>query len=532
MKNGAGFSRRSFLKTILWGGLALPFLTYCQTKAKDWLVQITGTNHVLGHRLWAKNFPAPTETLQTSVLIMGGGISGLSAARYLKQNGQDDFLIFDLESTIGGNSRYGENHFSKYPMGAHYLPIPNREDKELIAFLFENGMYKGDDENGKPIFDDYQLVFPKDERYFFKNRWVSDFPQVDLVSESAAVELKSFQKLVHTYKTMRDDDGKYWFTIPIVAASTCDEVKLLESMTFKKWLSDNDFKSEELLWYLNYACKDDYGLGIDYVSAWAGLHYFCARKNNWASEGDDRVFTWPEGNGRLVEYLKKHSEGKIHVKHLVYDVLLKENHKVEVLVYDAERNRSKRIICDKVICAGPQFVNSFLFKGRSENNLNYVPWLLATLTLRPEFGVNEELAWDNVIYGKDGLGYIYDQHQNLGQNIGPKVITYYRSFSGSNVKTERRILLAMSEKELLNLVLEDLKVAHPMIEDYILDVEFNKIGHAMIAPIPNFIFSESLQDLRKPIDNRIFFAHSDLSGISIFEEAFHQGISAAKQVLS
>jgi hypothetical protein len=32
----------------------------------------------------------------------------------------------------------------------------------------------------------------------------------------------------------------------------------------------------------------------------------------------------------------------------------------------------------------------------------------------------------------------------------------------------------------------------------------------------------------KDIDNKIFFAHTDLSGISIFEEAFHQGIVLKK----
>jgi hypothetical protein len=30
----------------------------------------------------------------------------------------------------------------------------------------------------------------------------------------------------------------------------------------------------------------------------------------------------------------------------------------------------------------------------------------------------------------------------------------------------------------------------------------------------------------------LFFAHTDLSGVSIFEEAFHQGIRAANQVLA
>jgi hypothetical protein len=115
---------------------------------------------------------------------------------------------------------------------------------------------------------------------------------------------------------------------------------------------------------------------------------------------------------------------------------------------------------------------------------------LATLTLKNEFGGEEELAWDNVIYGAEGLGYIYDQHQKLNQNLGEKVITYYRSFSEKDLKKARRKLFNLKENELKKLVLDELKIAHPLIEDYLLEIQFHKLGHAMISPIPNLNFWE------------------------------------------
>ena len=129
------------------------------------------------------------------------------------------------------------------------------------------------------------------------------------------------------------------------------------------------------------------------------------------------------------------------------------------------------------------------------------------------------------------MGYIYDQHQNLNQNLSEKVITYYKSFSEEEVNKSRKKLFSLTEEELKKIVLDELKLAHPLIEDYILEMSFHKIGHGMIAPIPNQIFGAESENLRKNIDDRIYFAHSDLSGISIFEEAFHQGINAAKQML-
>ena len=122
-------------------------------------------------------------------------------------------------------------------------------------------------------------------------------------------------------------------------------------------------------------------------------------------------------------------------------------------------------------------------------------------------------------------------HQNLNQNIGEKVITYYRSFSTENCKNARKELLKMNDEDLKKLVLNDLKIAHPLIEDFILEMEFHKIGHAMIAPVPNQIFGKESEKARESIEGKIFFAHTDLSGISIFEEAFHQGRNAAKQML-
>jgi hypothetical protein len=53
----------------------------------------------------------------------------------------------------------------------------------------------------------------------------------------------------------------------------------------------------------------------------------------------------------------------------------------------------------------------------------------------------------------------------------------------------------------------------------------------MIAPVPDQIFGEKTKTAKEPIEDKIFFAHSDLSGISIFEEAFYQGIRTAERMI-
>ena len=315
----------------------LPFLQYCKQKTKSILLKITGTNYVLGHQLWAKDFPKPSEEIQTKFLIIGGGISGLSACRYLKKNNEKDFLLVEMENHLGGNASNGENKFSKFPLGAHYLPIPNKEDLELIDFLKDCKIYLGDDENGLPILDDEQLTFPKEERLFFKNEWQNDLVPQNGISNSTKEEIASFFKLMDEFRIQKDDAGKYWFDIPISKSS--DAAKDLDKITFLDWLVNNHFTSTELLWLLDYSCKDDYGLGLKYVSAWAGIHYFAGRKNNWATNRHDQVFTWPEGNARLAKHLSKLVQDKYLSKHLVYDVNW-EQENVEVLVFDNESKTS------------------------------------------------------------------------------------------------------------------------------------------------------------------------------------------------
>ncbi|GAB0156086.1 NAD(P)/FAD-dependent oxidoreductase [Chryseobacterium sp. Alg-005] len=512
------------------GSLMLPFLQYCEKKGKSLLLKITGTNHILGHQLWAKDFPKATEELHIEYLIVGGGISGLSACRFFNQSNQNDYLLLEMENHLGGNSSNGQNQFSKFPLGAHYLPLPNKENTEIIEFLKECGIYSGDDKNEEPILDEYQMTFPQQERLFYKNSWQNDIVPQKGISPETHNELERFFKRMDEFREGKDSKGKYWFAIPVEDSSKENpDIVRMEKMLFKDFLDTENFKSEELLWLLDYSCKDDYGLGIDYVSAWAGIHYFAGRKNNWSRKYKDQVFTWPEGNARLTKHFSKYTEGKHLPDHLVFDVQIKDD-KVEVLSFDNVQKKTKKIIAGKVLMATPQFVNERILKNRKTDSFNYVPWLLATITLKNEFGGDEELAWDNVIYGSEGLGYIYDQHQNVDQIIGEKVITYYRSFSTGDCRKARKKLYSMKEDQLKSLVLEDLKKAHPLIEEYILEMQFHKIGHAMIAPVPNQI-GERSQQAKQPLDGKIFFAHTDLSGISIFEEAFYQGYRTAAQMI-
>jgi hypothetical protein len=52
----------------------------------------------------------------------------------------------------------------------------------------------------------------------------------------------------------------------------------------------------------------------------------------------------------------------------------------------------------------------------------------------------------------------------------------------------------------------------------------------MISPQPGFMFGQARQLAQAPV-GRVHFAHSELSGIALFEEAQARGVAAAEAVL-
>ncbi len=497
------------------------------------MIRLSGTNHLLGHRLWIKDFPKPQQQVKIPYLIIGGGISGLSAARQFHKKGISDFLLIEMADHLGGNSSNGENKYSKYPLGAHYLPLPNFEDKELLGFLEEEKIILDYDKNGLPVFDELQLTFAPDERLFYKNNWQEGVVPKEGNSSEEHKEFQRFFKEMDAFRIAKGEDQKYLFDIPVSLCSKNEKTRALDKITMQQWFEEHNFKSEPLFNYIDYCCKDDFGLGIAFVSAWAGIHYFAGRKQDASAEKSDSVLTWPEGNARLAQHLKKYTSQKTLKNHLVYEVKIEKN-KVVVKAFDDVKKTSIELIADKVIMATPQFVNQYLIKDRKQftNQFHYTPWLLATLVVNNlTDNLSFPLSWDNVIYEAKGLGYVYAQHQTLNQIQDKKVITYYYSFSSGDLKKMRKEIYKKDKEYWKQVVFNDLKIAHPDIENDTEEMEVFLLGHGMISPVPDFIFGDAKKKASQNIENRIYFAHSDLSGISIFEEAFHQGINAVNKIL-
>ena len=90
--------RRTFLKAGLAAAAGLGGSAFGIRSGRSFDGGMVGVDAALGHRFRDGGFPEPTSTVDSGVLVVGGGIAGLSAARELDRLGLRDWKLLELES--------------------------------------------------------------------------------------------------------------------------------------------------------------------------------------------------------------------------------------------------------------------------------------------------------------------------------------------------------------------------------------------------------------------------------------------------
>jgi protoporphyrinogen oxidase len=532
--------RRKFIRYIGTVGTAfvvLPNLVSCSPEKKRIKTKILGQNKNRGHAIRDNKLAqkVATRSIQIESLIIGGGVSGLSCAYQLKKNNYTDFLVLELNDFAGGNSASGEHKHSEFPLGAHYLTLPNPENRPLIEFLKELKLITKEI-NGQQEYAEEFLCHAPDERLLYRGVFQEGLVPNYGISAKASAEIKRFFELMHDYKEKKGSDNLFLFDIPFSKASNDNQLFELDKICFKEFLDQEKFVSEELLWFLDYCCRDDFGAGSNLVSAWAGINYFAGRKSNPSNTIPSNVLTWPEGNSFLINQLEKSCIEQIKTNIAVTGIEEFED-KVKVLAFDFTNNELLEFTCKNAIIACPSYVTKHILKSPFWEKTDFEkymhhPWLVSTVVLDkiPESN-GLSLAWDNVKFGTKGLGYINNQNQNFGQQKSKHVISVYLAFDKQGDVAERQKMFSLSEEEMKAMVLEELKGLHENIEENVEEIYFQQWGHGMVTPYPNSLEQHKKFRIKNSKSNRIRLAHTDYSSYSIFEEGFSQGLESANFIL-
>ncbi len=529
-------SRRDVLKGLT--GLALTSCRRDGARGNEARRPIEGTivggSHRRGHRLREGFRPQPDATEEVGVAILGAGVAGLSAAWALERAGFRDYVVLELEDVPGGTARSGANAVTPYPWGAHYVPVPSPGNRPLVALLGEVGAVAGRDAKGRPIYAESVLCREPEERVYFRGRWYEGlFPRAGAGASDLA-QLHAFEDDMKRWSRWRDAQGRRGFALPRATGSDAGEIRALDRLSMAEYLARRGWDSPRLRWFVEYGCRDDFGTSLAGTSAWAGIHYYAARLEEGAEEPAE-FLTWPEGNGRLVAHLAGLAGKRLRTGALVTDVAPRRD-RVEVTYHHEESGRAVALRAGHVVFALPRFLAGILiapWRGERPVFLSetvYGSWMVANLTLsdRP-LSHGFPLAWDNGIYDSPSLGYVVATHQS-GSDHGPTVLTYYLPILGADPRKGRERLLAATWEQWVELVLADLGPAHPGLVDLVERIDVYLWGHAMVKPRPGFLWGDALRASSRPLD-RVHFAHTDLSGMALFEEAQHWGIRAAEAIL-
>jgi phytoene dehydrogenase-like protein len=505
--------------------------------------QLRGAGAKLGHLLREPHkIPAPTRTEEVDVVIIGGGVSGLAARRELHRLAPTlRTLLLELEPEVGGNAAAGHNARTAYPWGAHYLPVPDERDHDLLAFLEEAGVLTGYGPSGLPIYDETALCHDPAERLLLHGHWQPGLVPEAGVPATDRAEIARFLAEIERLRRSTGSDGHDLFRLPLNLSSTDTTMRQLDGQSMADWLTQHGYRSEYLRWYLDYSYRDDFGVPAAQVSAWAGLHYFAARKGRAHNAPSDAVLTWPNGNHHLAEGLRRlGGPGHIQPNTLVFGLQESNGGRVDVLAFSGSTQQSTCVRARQVVLATPWHVSKHLLPAPATLPPLaplHAPWLVANLTVDGyPGGPGQPLCWDNVRYGSPALGYIDAEHQALRgfEADGPRSLTFYWALPTDlgNPAAARRHAYASTYHDWLTLVLTELDLMHPGLATRVQAAELWVWGHGMVAPTPGYVWGAARQQAQQPhLGDRVHLAHTDLSGVSVFEEAFHQGQRAARAVV-
>jgi monoamine oxidase len=479
---------------------------------------------------------------RASVVVVGAGVAGLCAAWRLDRAGVSDVVVLELDDVVGGTSRSGASELTAYPWGAHYIVAPLPEQTHLVALLAEMGALEPAETAtvAQPVaaaqsatVAEFALCREPEERIFYRGRWYDGLYLHAGESDDDRAQLRRFRSEVARWVEFRDASGRRAFALPARSGSDDAAVTALDRESFAGWLDRQGLTSPRLRWLADYACRDDYGLRAADTSAWAGVSYFAARI---ARSGDEPqpVVTWPAGNGHIVEHLARRIGTRARLGQGVLGVRAVDGG-VEIIASSPDGGVGYR--ARRVIMATPHFVNRRIIAGlasaeRPEPVLDRGAWAVANLHLdaRPRARPGDApLAWDNVLYDSPSLGYVVATHQS-GRDYGPTVLTWYYPFTGDG-PTARRQLDGASREDWAAVALADLERAHPAIRASCRRIDVAYWGHGMVRPRVGSVFHPALRAARAPL-GPIHFAGSELSGLSLFEEALDHGVRAAEEVLA
>lgn len=457
------------------------------------------------------------------VVVVGGGVSGLSAAYRLRQYRP---ILLEQAARFGGNSQGHSWEGLDSPIGAAYF-IHAEPDVDLGPFYRELGVY----ENAK--------VVEGGETYLYHSQQLTDLWDGSAILTPQ--QLKIVAKLKKYFRSvLGESDGEIYPYIPLKPGARYKEyVKKLDRVSFKAFLEKKI--SSRLPPIIETAieayCASSFGASASEVSAACGLNAYSAEFG--------KMFVMPGGNAGMAELIYQKLTQSLPEEHFRARSIVtsvKTNQEGVELCYWDENQKPRKIQAETMILACPKFVVKRILSNlepsrlESIEKIRYRSYLVASVFLKQGYK-NQPPFYDL---------YLLDEKANppfrqvtdvvLGNyaqlDSERSILNFYRSFPYEGARGEILVPGAYDrfKKEFEKQIFQEIFPALKLRRDQIVDFRLTRWGHALPLGSPGFIANGHAERVRKPFHGRVFFAHQDNWALPAFETGVEDALHWASQI--
>jgi protoporphyrinogen/coproporphyrinogen III oxidase len=468
-------NRREFIKFVVAGSVAAgcPIdlsLLSAQTETTN-AASIEGEDNRICHQVRdGRVFTRPPVFSRHDVVIVGGGVSGLTAAYLLRHR---DFLLLEKEPHWGGNAHLMEYHGMAYGTGSAFL------DKSEATYTLGNEI------GLQPLpINNWDGSIIKGE--FIRDTWVEG---LDRLPYPASVR-EAFKK----------------FKQEMLAIDFRKRAAELYNLPFSDYMKNYPQELKE--WWNNYG-RSNWGAESSETAAAMGV----LEIRDTIGENRIERFTWPGGLGVITKTLAEILQSEPVRMQLGATTVAVMSEKREVQVTYMQAGELRTVAARAVIMATPKFITRRIVDGVPEKQsqamlqIHYIPYAVVNLIFdKPVFNKGYD-TWCPGNRFTDFVVADWVVRDQPGYQQKYNILTCYTPLR----EEERGFLLTDSgTRGIAADVLRDFQKLFPGSNVDPVEVHVYRRGHPLYKSMPG-LYTQVQPLARAPLD-RIFFANTDSEG--------------------
>lgn len=491
--------------------------------------EIEGDTHDEAHEIFwdkdgyvRKKGGVPRVSAHYDVVIIGGGLAGLSAAHQLKNK---KILLIEGHPRLGGNAKaqaFGNSYVSQ---GSAYVTVPEEGD-EIDSFYRDLGLKSR-----------FRQVDHLEEAVMIGGKPVRHFWQ----GESAPAFAQEFLRAKAKFKEIYENN---YPELPIWDNSSSGRTYFnsLDTLTFSQWI-DRELKGTHphLIEFINLYCWSSFSAGAHEISAAQGL--------NFLSSDLAGTQVLPGGNGLIAqaiyEKLKKRSKVTLLSSSFALDVQSAGGK--SIVCYKDRNQKLQTVSARHCIVSSPKMVAKKIISTLSRpqekamSDLSYRAYLVANVLLKKKISSpgydlftmkgsvpvkpheeSRDRVFTDIVFADWANRDSSDKSiLTLYLPLPYTMAQQYLFVPGLYEKYQQRILNSLS------LYLSGQGLSHSDVAG----IRLVRYGHALPLAKVGGVSSGLFERASASIDGTIHFSNQDNWGNPCFETSFGSALEVTRKIL-